>query len=109
MIQLKTICSAQGRGYMKIKRDLLNDFYNGLDERSREALDCAVSKVVETKKKGGKVAAVVTGSGPNLYADSIPVIGDIGMIWPVFAVKIANELGIKLDFISYKQETEEGR
>ena len=31
------------------------------------------------------------------------------MIWPVFAVKIAEELGIKLDFISYKQETEDGR
>lgn len=43
------------------------------------------------------------------HEDSIPVIGDIGMIWPVFAVKIADELGIKLDFISYKQETEEGR
>ena len=37
---------------MEIKRDLLNDFYNGLDERSREALDSSVSKVVETKKKG---------------------------------------------------------
>ena len=31
------------------------------------------------------------------------------MIWPVFALRIADELGIKLDFISYKQETEEGR
>ncbi len=77
MIQLKTICSAQGRGYMKIKRDLLNDFYNGLDERSREALDCAVSKVVETKKKGGKVAAVVTGSGPNLYEGVTTLIAEL--------------------------------
>ena len=43
------------------------------------------------------------------HEGSIPVIGDIGMIWPVFALRIADELGIKLDFISYKQETEEGR
>jgi hypothetical protein len=42
------------------------------------------------------------------HEGSIPVIGDIGMIWPVFAVKIADELGIKLDFMSYKQETAEG-
>ena len=43
------------------------------------------------------------------HEGSIPVIGDIGMIWPVFALRIADGLGIKLDFISYKQETEEGR
>lgn len=61
---------------MKIKRDLLNDFYNGLDERSREALDRAVSKVVETKKKGGKVA-VVTGSGPNLHEGVTTLIAEL--------------------------------
>ncbi|MEG1641800.1 MAG: hypothetical protein RR272_01685, partial [Synergistaceae bacterium] len=43
------------------------------------------------------------------HEGSIPVIGDIGMIWPVFAYKIAEGLGIKLEFMSYKQETEEGR
>ena len=31
------------------------------------------------------------------------------MIWPVFATKIADALGIELEFMSYKQETEEGR
>ena len=61
---------------MEIKRDLLNDFYNGLDERSREGLDCAVSKVVETKKKGGKVA-VVTGSGPNLHEGVTTLIAEL--------------------------------
>ena len=61
---------------MEIKRDLLNDFYNGLDERSREALDSAVSKVVETKKKGGKVA-VVTGSGPNLHEGVTTLIAEL--------------------------------
>jgi len=61
---------------MEIKKDLLNDFYNGLDERSREALDRAVSKVVETKKKGGKVA-VVTGSGPNLHEGVTTLIAEL--------------------------------
>ena len=37
------------------------------------------------------------------------MIGDIGMIWPVFALKIADALGITLEFMSYKQETEEGK
>jgi len=61
---------------MEIKRDLLNDFYNGLDERSREALDSAVSKAVETKKRGGKVA-VVTGSGPNLHEGVTTLIAEL--------------------------------
>ncbi|MDY9921569.1 MAG: hypothetical protein U2P59_07060 [Synergistota bacterium] len=61
---------------MEIKRALLNEFYNGLDERSREALDSAVSKVVETKKKGGKVA-VVTGSGPNLHEGVTTLIAEL--------------------------------
>ena len=61
---------------MEIKRDLLNDFYKGLDQRSREALDSAVSKVVETKKKGGKVA-VVTGSGPNLHEGVTTLIAEL--------------------------------
>ena len=43
------------------------------------------------------------------HEGSIPVIGDIGMIWPVFAMKIAENLGIELEFISYKQETDEGK
>ncbi|MHA1820025.1 MAG: hypothetical protein ACTSVC_06095 [Promethearchaeota archaeon] len=40
---------------------------------------------------------------------SIPIVGDIGEIWPVIALRVAEDLGIKLDFISYKQETEQGK
>lgn len=61
---------------MEIKRNLLNDFYRGLDERSREALDSAVSKVVKTKKNGGKVT-VVTGSGPNLHEGVTTLIAEL--------------------------------
>ena len=61
---------------MEINRTLLNDFYEGLDERSRAALDSAVSKVVEAKKKNGKVA-VVTGSGPNLHEGVTTLIAEL--------------------------------
>ncbi len=40
--------------------------------------------------------------------DSIPVIGDIGIIWPVLAAKVSQELGIRLDFLSHPQQTPEG-
>ncbi len=61
---------------MEINRALLNDFFNGLDERSRKALDSAVTKVVETKKKNGKVA-VVTGSGPNIHEGVTTLIAEL--------------------------------
>jgi hypothetical protein len=41
--------------------------------------------------------------------DSIPVIGDIGTIWPILAVRVADELGIELDFVSHPQQSENGK
>ena len=41
--------------------------------------------------------------------NSIPVVGDIGVIWPIFASMVALELGIELDFISHPQQTQEGK
>ena len=41
--------------------------------------------------------------------DSIPVIGDIGTIWPILAVRVADELGIKLDFVSHPQQSAKGK
>lgn len=61
---------------MAINRRLIEEFYNGLDERSREALDAAVNKVVDAKKRGGKVA-VVTGSGPNLHEGVTTLIAEL--------------------------------
>lgn len=61
---------------MAINRGLIEEFYNGLDERSREALDAAVGKVVDAKRRGGKVA-VVTGSGPNLHEGVTTLIAEL--------------------------------
>ena len=40
---------------------------------------------------------------------SIPVVGDIGEVWPIIASKVADALGISLDFMSYPQQTTEGQ
>ena len=48
-------------------------------------------------------------SGFARLEKSIPVIGDIGVIWPVMAQIIAQHLEIQLDFISYPQQSPEGR
>ncbi|NIS61878.1 MAG: hypothetical protein GTO13_14620 [Proteobacteria bacterium] len=39
----------------------------------------------------------------------MPILGDLGNIWPIVAFDVSKELGIHLDFLSYPQETAEGR
>ena len=48
-------------------------------------------------------------SGFARLEKSIPVIGDIGIIWPVMACFIERELDVKLDFMSHPQQSHEGQ
>ena len=88
-----------------------------LDENLRRAQDLQKSSALiqEAIDKGlpktkiSKIPFRMEMSAFARHEGSLPVIGDIGMIWPVFALKIADALGIGLEFMSYKQETEEGR
>jgi len=48
-------------------------------------------------------------SGFARLENSIPVVGDIGIIWPIMAYFIEQKLGIQLDFISYPQQSQEGQ
>jgi hypothetical protein len=43
------------------------------------------------------------------HEGSIPIIGDIGRIWPVIVTRVASRLGIKFDFMSYTQDIPEGK
>ncbi len=48
-------------------------------------------------------------SGFARLEKSIPVIGDIGSIWPIMAYLIEQKLGLKLDFMSYPQQSPQGQ
>ena len=48
-------------------------------------------------------------SGFARLEGSLPVVGDIGVIWPVLACQVAEGLGITLDFVSHPQQTPEGK
>jgi hypothetical protein len=48
-------------------------------------------------------------SGFARIPGSLPVVGDIGQIWPVMAAKVADALGVRLDLISYKQSLPAGQ
>ncbi len=41
--------------------------------------------------------------------NSIPIVGDIGVIWPIMAYLIEKKLGITLNFMSYPQQSSEGQ
>lgn len=88
-----------------------------LDENLRKAQDLqkqsamiqeAINKGLP-KTKLSKIPFRMEMSAFARHEGSLPVIGDIGMIWPVFALRIADELGITLNFMSYMQDTEDGK
>ena len=88
-------------------------------------LDPALEKVYEAEQAGGAVQrAIAEGlpktklfkvpfrmemSGFARHEGSIPIIGDIGAVWPLLAHRIAKRLGIRLEFLSYPQDTAEGQ
>ena len=48
-------------------------------------------------------------SGFARLENSIPVIGDIGIIWPIMAYFLEKQLDLKLDFMSFPQQSQEGK
>ncbi len=88
-------------------------------------LDPALNLVCEAEKGGGDVQrAIAEGlpktklfktpfrmemSGFARHEGSIPIIGDIGGVWPLIAYRTASRLGISLSFLSYPQDTEAGQ
>ncbi len=86
---------------MEIKNELIQDFYNQLDSETRDFLDMSIEKIIEVKKKKGKIA-VVTGSGPNLHEGVTTLIADLmdkGIIDGVTtsSAVISHEMGGALD------------
>ncbi len=48
-------------------------------------------------------------SGFSRLPGSLPLIADIGVIWPLLATRVTQALDIDLDFISYPQSTPQGK
>jgi len=47
-------------------------------------------------------------SGFARIPGSVPVVGDIGEVWPLMATRVAEALGVKLDLMCYKQSLPAG-
>ena len=88
---------------MTVNERLLNEFYQNLDERSRESLDASAEKIVEAKRRGGKVV-VATGSGPNIHEGVTTLIAELmekGIVDGVTtsSAVIGHEMGGALDLV----------
>ncbi|MEA1964695.1 MAG: deoxyhypusine synthase family protein [Candidatus Aerophobetes bacterium] len=77
-------------------------------ERASGRIQEAVDKGLPKTKLTG-IPFRMEMSGFARLEDSIPIVEDIGVIWPIIAKKITERLGRELDFISYPQGTPEGK
>ena len=77
-----------------------------------ERVDGAVSRAIADGLPKTKLMGVpfrMEMSGFARLPGSIPVVADIGVVWPLLAARVAAALDIELGFISYPQSTPEGR
>jgi hypothetical protein len=77
-------------------------------EREGSAVQQAIADGLP-KTKTFKVPFRMEMSGFARHDGSIPIVGDIGVIWPILAFRVAQRLNLELEFISYPQQSEEGR
>lgn len=61
------------------------------------------------KTKTLKIPFRMEMSGFARLEGSMPILGDLGAVWPIIAFNVSKELGIHLDFLSYPQETAKGK
>jgi hypothetical protein len=77
-------------------------------EREKGAVQEAVDKGLP-KTKLFKVPFRMEMSGFARLEGSIPITGDIGLIWPILAHRVTKRLGLHPEFVSYPQQTPQGR
>ncbi|MCG3199180.1 MAG: hypothetical protein GHCLOJNM_03689 [bacterium] len=88
-------------------------------------LDPNLEKVWEAERKGGEVQGAINQGLPKTklfdvpfrmemsgfarLSGSLPIIGDLGAVWPILALKVADALDLELGFLSYPQDTARGK
>ncbi|HOX32872.1 MAG TPA: hypothetical protein PLB91_11095 [Spirochaetales bacterium] len=88
-------------------------------------LDPNLEAVWRVEREGASVQATIDGGLPKTKTfkvpfrmemsgfarleGSLPIVGDLGAIWPVLALRLARKLGRSLGFLSCPQESEPGR
>jgi hypothetical protein len=79
-----------------------------IQERKSGTVSDAVHKGLP-KTKLMKIPFRMEMSGFARVPGSLPIVGDIGEIWPVLATRVADALNLHLEFMSYKQSQPAGQ
>jgi hypothetical protein len=99
--------SLQGKTLVRIDLDpALEQVWQA--ERQASAVQEAIDKGLP-KTKLFNVPFRMEMSGFARLEGSLPVVGDIGVIWPILALRVAERLGVSLGFLSYPQQTPQGQ
>jgi hypothetical protein len=99
--------SLEGKSLIRIDLDpALEQVYQA--EQRCHAVQHAIEAGLP-KTKVLKVPFRMEMSGFARHEQSIPIVGDVGLIWPILARRVAQRLGLDLEFISYPQQTPEGQ
>lgn len=88
-------------------------------------LDPALEQVCRIEKEDGSIQeAIASGlpktktfrvpfrmemSGFARHEGSVAIIGDLGVVWPLMAIRVARALDLDLEFMSYPQQTAAGK
>ena len=99
--------SLQGKTLLRIDLDP-NLEKAWLQERQSSQVQQAVNRGLPKTKLMG-IPFRMEMSGFARLESSLPVTADIGVAWPVLAARVAQRLGVQLDFLSAPQETPEGK
>jgi hypothetical protein len=99
--------SLQGKTLVRIDLDpALEQVWQA--ERQSSAVQQAIDKGLP-KTKLFNVPFRMEMSGFARLEGSLPVVGDIGVIWPILALRVTERLGVSLGFLSYPQQTPQGK
>jgi len=84
-----------------------------LDENLRRAVELnkTVQEAIDKglpKTKAAKIPFRMEMSAFARHEGSLPIVGDIGKVWPLIAHDVAKNLGVELEFLSSSQDTPEG-
>jgi hypothetical protein len=99
--------SLQGKSIIRIDLDPNLELAWNKQRQSAEVQRAVDQGLPKTKLTG--IPFRMEMSGFARLEDSLPITADIGVAWPVLAANVADQLGVKLDFISAPQETAEGK
>jgi hypothetical protein len=101
--------SARLEGKNLIRIDLDPQLKKAWDlERAGSTIQMAIDKGLPKTKLTG-IPFRMEMSGFARLETSLPIIGDIGLVWPILGFKVAERLGIQLAYISHPQDTTEGQ